>query len=74
MGHEDVPPDAHHRAPGKRARMPREQAPQHRRFASRPQGRPRPRLGAADRHARHNGSAAHQQIMHRIIQRIYFGA
>jgi hypothetical protein len=54
--------------------MPREQAPQHRRFAPRPQRGPCPRLGAAARHARHNGSAAHQQIMHRIIQRIYFGA
>ena len=74
MGHEDVPPDAHHCAPGKRAGMPCEQAAQHRGFAPRPQGGPSPGLGTAARHARHNGSTAHEQIMHRVIQRIYFSA
>ena len=74
MGHKDMAPDAHHRAPGKRARMPPEQTSQHRGFTSRPQRRPRTCLCAAAGHARHHGSAAHEQIMHRIIQRIYLSA
>jgi hypothetical protein len=74
MGHENVPPDAHHRAPGKRARMPPEQAAQHGRFPTRPQGGPCTSLCTAARHARHNGSTAHQQIMHGVIQRIYLRA
>ena len=54
--------------------MPPEQAAQHRGFAPRPQGRPSPGLCTAARHARHNGSTAHEQIMHRVIQRIYLRA
>ena len=51
-----------------------EQAAQHGRFPTWPQGRPSPSLGTAARHARHNGSTAHEQIMHRVIQRIYLRA
>ena len=74
MRHEDMPPDAHHRHTRKRARMPREQTAQHGGFPPWSQGGPHTCLGAARGHARHNASTAHQQIMHRVIQRIYLGA
>ena len=74
MGHEDMAPNPHHGPARQGALMPLKQPAQHRRFPPRPQWRPRARLGAAARHARHHGGAAHQQIMHRVIQRIYFSA
>ena len=54
--------------------MPGKKAAQYGGFPPGTQGGPNPVLGAARCHARHNASAAHQQIMHRIIQRIYLGA
>jgi hypothetical protein len=54
--------------------MPREQPAKDRRFPAWTQRGTTARLGAAGRHAGNHGSAAHQQIMHRVIQRIYFSA
>jgi hypothetical protein len=74
MGHENMAPNAHHRTARQSALMPREQPAKDRRFPAWTQRGTTARLGAAGRHAGNHGGAAHQQIMHRVIQRIYFSA